>query len=332
VLFYDGTGAPIHEINPYDAEAGTLVGLSGYTYHDPDGELPQPRGLGWPDITEEYEDELVYEAHTSSTLTGEEHTFHFALADGRHKDNRIPPKGFRIAEAAERMVEPVHDGLVDPDLFTAAEYAGGYDEVEIAIPVGAMSARIRLNYQTTSREYIEFLRDEINNTPGRTTLSSPTPSGETSAYVAQTDPWFDQLKAWGDTIWDLWKHNMNDPGAAPIVMDELEWGEPPLPPCPELPIPQNATATPGRKQITVAWDAVDDPEVDGYRVYYDQAGHLQWVADVPVPDTSYLDRGLTGGQEYCYVVTTYTDEDCESGPSDPPACATAEGGGGKGRK
>jgi len=33
-----------------------------------------------------------------------------------------------------------------------------------------------------------------------------------------------------------------------------------------------------------------------------------------VPDNDDLDRGLTGGMEYCHVVTTYTDEDCESAP------------------
>ena len=43
----------------------------------------------------------------------------------------------------------------------------------------------------TSREYIEFLRDQIK---GVATTLPP------SAYVIQTDPFFAQLKAWGDTI------------------------------------------------------------------------------------------------------------------------------------
>ena len=69
----------LHEINPYDPNAGTLKGLSG-SPNSP------PLGPG-----EAHDDALVYEAHSQSTLTGEDHTFHFVLATGVHKDNRIPP-------------------------------------------------------------------------------------------------------------------------------------------------------------------------------------------------------------------------------------------------
>ena len=48
------------------------------------------------------------------------------------------------------------------------------------------------------RQHAEFLRDEINGTA--TTLPA-------AAYVAQTDPFFAQLKAWGNAIWNLWYHN-----------------------------------------------------------------------------------------------------------------------------
>ena len=40
------------------------------------------------------------------------------------------------------------------------EYAGGYDEIALTIPVGADVVEVNLYYQTTSREYIEFLRDK----------------------------------------------------------------------------------------------------------------------------------------------------------------------------
>ena len=36
--------------------------------------------------------------------------------------------------------------------------------------------------------------------------------------IAQTDPFFAGLSAWGDTIWQLWEHNKNVPGAAPVLM------------------------------------------------------------------------------------------------------------------
>lgn len=204
----------VREINPYDATVGTLKGLpADYSPHSP------PLAAH-----EEHEDELVYECHPESSLTGESQTFHFALADGRHKDNRIPPRGFRIGEAAARRCEPMEHGAVALDLFTPEEYAGGYDEVELDLPATTTRVEVALFYQVTSREYVEFLRDEINGTAA--TLSSPTPSGEAQAYVAQTDPFFSALAAWGDTIWQLWEHNRDVPGAAPVLMafEELSLG------------------------------------------------------------------------------------------------------------
>jgi len=188
-------GTLLHEINPYEDVTGTLKSMPGAPL----------------DANETYTDVLVYEMKTSSTLTGEDKTFHFVLADGRYKDNRIPPKGFNIADADERLIEPVWEATVDPAYFTAAEYAGGYDDVSLTIPAGAEALEINLYYQTTSREYIAFLRDEINGTV------QTLPAG---AYVAQTDPFFDRLRVWGDTIWELWEHNKDVPGAAPYLMDQ----------------------------------------------------------------------------------------------------------------
>jgi PKD repeat protein len=207
-------GSLIHEVNPYDSAAGTLKGLTGYAYYDPDGVLPAPLPLG-PD--EVYVDELAYEMHPSSTLTGENETFHFALADGRYKDNRIPPKGFRIADAAARLSVPAWHGVEDPNYFTAAEYAGGYDQVSLDIAPGADHVEVNLYYQTTSREYIEFLRDEIN---GAASSLTGTGAGGDPPYLIQSDPFFSQLEAWGDTIWGLWTHNMNVDGAKPFTMTQ----------------------------------------------------------------------------------------------------------------
>ncbi len=194
-------GELVYEVNPYDPNVGTLKGLPG-SYS------PDSPALG---VSEVYVDELVYETHPTSALTGEAETFHFVLATGRYKDNRIPPKGFRIDEAAARHCEPVWHGHSEPNYFTAEEYAGGYDEVTLTIAPGAHEVQIRLYYQTTSREYIGFLRDEIKGTV-------PTLPG--SAYIVQTDPFFAQLKAWGDTVWQLWEHNKDVPGAAPYLMTQ----------------------------------------------------------------------------------------------------------------
>jgi len=205
------SGVLIHEVNPYDATIGTLTGL------DPAYSPSSPPLT----TSEEHLDELVYEMHTTSSVTGETTTFHFVLATGRHKDNRIPPKGFDISSAPSRIIVPVWHGVEDPALFTTTEYAGGHDDVSITVPPGADRIEIRLYYQTTSREYMEFLRDEING--AGVTLSSPTLAGSAVAYISHTDPFFSALSAWGDTIWDLWLHNKDLPGAAPILMTETSW-------------------------------------------------------------------------------------------------------------
>lgn len=220
VVAYDPINAVMHEVNPYDETAGTIKGLS-FDYFDPDSPaLPAPASLG---MTEEYNDALVYEMKQNSTLTEEDKTFHFVLATGRTKDNRIPPKGFDIAGATDRLVVPVEDGDPAPDYFSAAEYAGGYDEVSVNLPPGADHVDINLYYQGTSREYVEFLRNEIKGDVNLTLYGPDNLVGghvatyatenllnpdTDNAYLIQTDPFFAGLRGWGDTIWALWKHNI----------------------------------------------------------------------------------------------------------------------------
>ncbi|MBL7214134.1 MAG: hypothetical protein ISS71_00485 [Phycisphaerae bacterium] len=222
-------GANVYKANPYDYTVGTLKGLSlNYSPNSPTLES-----------NEHYVDELVYEIHPKSDLTGEDETFHFVLATGRYKDNRIPPKGFNVTAAAERISIPVWHGIDDPNYFTADEYAGGYDGVELQLPTNCDYVNVELFYQGTSREYVEFLRDEINGTA--TTLASPTPSGETQAYIIQTDPFFAQLRVWGDIIWDLWFHNHGLDGSGvevdcivPFEMTSASWGTEPVQPDADL--------------------------------------------------------------------------------------------------
>lgn len=200
VRFLDANGQTIGEINPY---------LPLLTTTDSQG---NKQYLSGGDLFVTHDD-LVYEAKMSSSLTGESHSFHMALATDRYKDNRIPPRGFRIADAAARLAHPRWHGVDAPDYFTAAEYTGGHDEVRFQKPAAAKGWVATLFYQTTSRPYVEFLRDEIKGSA--TSLAAPTPSGEPFAYVAQTDPFFLPLKGWGDAIWDLWLHNG---GSAPVPM------------------------------------------------------------------------------------------------------------------
>jgi hypothetical protein len=203
VDFHDASGSLISSINAYTPLATSLDG-DGNRQYESGGVLNKTR------------DDLVYEVKMSSSLTGESETFHFVLATDRYKDNRIPPKGFDSVAASSRLAHPRWNGADAVDYFTAAEYAGGYDEVIINKPAGTAAWRARLYYQTTSKDYIEFLRDEAAGV--NTTLDSPTPSGEPEAYIIQSDPYFSTIKDWGDAMWDLW---LNNGGSPPEIMAEF---------------------------------------------------------------------------------------------------------------
>ena len=84
-------------------------------------------------------------------------SLHFALNNQVLKDNRIPPRGFTNANFEAIQSAPV-----------GATYADGqyWDDTDFAIPCGAASATVKVFHQTTSKEYIEFLRDE-NTTDNR---------------------------------------------------------------------------------------------------------------------------------------------------------------------
>jgi hypothetical protein len=90
-------------------------------------------------------------------------SFHFALNDTLYKDTRIPPAGFTNAAFivfGGQPVDPEHPG---PD----PRYPDGqnWDTVSYLLPSNARTVIATLNYQTTSKEYVEFLRDENVTNP-----------------------------------------------------------------------------------------------------------------------------------------------------------------------
>lgn len=78
-------------------------------------------------------------------------SFHFVLNNKIYKDNRIPPRGFNNAAFASVQAAPV--GYVYQD----GQY---WDDTLFRVPPEASGATVSLYYQTASKEYIEFLRDE----------------------------------------------------------------------------------------------------------------------------------------------------------------------------
>lgn len=91
----------------------------------------------------------VYMAAQTGKPVGE--SFHFVLNNSVLKDNRIPPRGFSLPRFLDHQAEPV--GIS----FAEGQY---WDDTWYSIPAAAASARVRVWHQTTSKEYIEFLRDE----------------------------------------------------------------------------------------------------------------------------------------------------------------------------
>jgi hypothetical protein len=77
-------------------------------------------------------------------------SFHFALNDTVYSDNRIPPRGFTNAAFTEIQSPPVGYAYADGD---------HWDDTHYVLPSGAVRVEVALYYQTTSKEYIEFLRD-----------------------------------------------------------------------------------------------------------------------------------------------------------------------------
>ncbi len=84
-------------------------------------------------------------------------SFHLAAVNSVVKDNRIPPRGFTNAGFEAVQAAPVGYAYAD------GQY---WDNTRYCIPAGATRAEVRLYYQTSSREYIEFLRDR-NTTDAR---------------------------------------------------------------------------------------------------------------------------------------------------------------------
>ena len=106
--------------------------------------------------TKVYEAKLgVDAAVAAATGIPEGESFHFAANNVWLKDNRIPPRGFTNAGFESVQAAPVAYSYLD------GQY---WDNTDYTIPAGAVKAEVRVYYQAVSKEYIEFLRDENEET------------------------------------------------------------------------------------------------------------------------------------------------------------------------
>ena len=108
-------------------------------------------------------------------------SFHFVLNNMVIKDNRIPPRGFTNANFKAIQSPPVGYTYEDGAFSDVTAYNN--------LPAETHRVHAKLLYQTTSKEYIEFLRDE--NTTDNT----------------------------GQDLYDLWAANGK---SAPVIMNEME--------------------------------------------------------------------------------------------------------------
>ncbi len=127
--FYGDGDSLISEAGAYDQATATLDTASTKVYEGKMG------------ITQSVSD-------ATGVPAGE--SFHFALNNTWVKDNRIPPRGFTNANFAAIQASHVGYSYVDGQ---------HWDDTLYAIPEGATRAEVAVYFQTTSREYIEFLRD-----------------------------------------------------------------------------------------------------------------------------------------------------------------------------
>lgn len=118
--------------------------------------------------------------------------FHFIKQDTRVTDTRIPPEGFVPSDETTPLGRTYP---VQPDGTLAHWDDAPYHTGVPGTVRGPLKVEARLQYQTTSREYIEFLRDE-NQTDGRGDhmhdlwekydRSPPVTMAETEAFIPLT--------------------------------------------------------------------------------------------------------------------------------------------------
>jgi hypothetical protein len=145
VRAFDGQRNVIFESGRYLFATATLEGYRA-EISDPDYD---------PNLHVWEAEQGIDAAVAAATGLPEGRTFHLSLNNVRLKDNRIPPRGFTNVAFEAIDAEPV-----------GAVYADGQYWEDVAYPVGAqaVAAEVTLYYQTASREYVEFLRDENTTT------------------------------------------------------------------------------------------------------------------------------------------------------------------------
>jgi hypothetical protein len=112
---------------------------------------PQTAVLAHDDALKVYEVKQGMTPELAATLGHQAGpSFHFVLNNTVYKDNRIPPRGYMTAAYDRPGLRPA-----------GANYADGqyWDDTVYAVPAATVRVAVTLYYQTSSAEYIDFLRN-----------------------------------------------------------------------------------------------------------------------------------------------------------------------------
>jgi len=106
-------------------------------------------------------------------------SFHFVLNNEVVSDNRIPPRGFNFGPFEDVQAEPV--GVT----YEEEHY---WSDSSFPIPLGTARVEVELFHQTTTKEYIEFLRDEnTTNSAGIDAYNLWTAFGKSAPVLMASD-------------------------------------------------------------------------------------------------------------------------------------------------
>lgn len=188
-------------------------------------------------------------------------SFHFVLNNVVVKDNRIPPRGFTNQAFKEIQSQPVNYSYAD------GQY---WDETSYTLPSNTAYYEVNLYYQTTSKDYVEFLRDE------------------------------NKTNDWGIRLYNAWASSGK---SAPVLMASYKSSPPTVDNQPPT-APTNLTAiAPKFNTVNLSWSpSIDNVGVKGYYVYRTDKGTTPIAT---VTTTTYTDGTVKATTTYTYFVRAF---------------------------